>query len=242
MKRFFVRQKLSIGDITHLADKDSIFAIQKLNIQIEDVIEIENYQYIFNGLVTDISKTSVEVEIREVVEEKDRIEDVEITVIQSLSNDSKFNYFLEKATEVGIDMVIPVESTYSLKSRNKAIRDYGLWQKIVKDATEQSRTLRETIVEKPIKLSQLDIKEGSNLICLATENVQYSDLHGYIQSIDIKKPFTIAIGPEKGWSVDDLEIFKKLGFKFVKLKGNILRTETAGLVIASVIKYLKGEM
>ena len=49
-------------------------------------------------------------------------------------------------------------------------------------------------------------------------------------------------GPEKGWDISDLEIFKELDFEFIKLKGNILRTETTGLVIGSIIKYLKGEI
>ncbi|MGI6423248.1 MAG: RsmE family RNA methyltransferase [Candidatus Dojkabacteria bacterium] len=242
MRTFFIPQKLSLGDTTHLSDKDSIFAIKKLNVKIEDILKIENYQYIFNAIVVDITKNSVEVEISEIVLEKEKIEGIDITVIQSLSNESKFNYFLEKATEIGVDRIIPIESSYSLRSRNKAIRDYGLWKKIVRDATEQSRTQRETIIEKPIKLNQLQIEKGSNRVCLATENIQYSTLDKYIKSIDIKKPFVIAIGPEKGWSIEDLEIFKGLDFKFVKLNSNILRTETAGLVISSVIKYLKGEL
>lgn len=242
MKTFFINHKLDIGDITHLSDKDSIFAIKKLNIQLEDVVKVENYQSIFNAIVTDIQKNSIEVEIKELVENKERLDSIDITVVQSLSNDSKFNYFVEKAVEIGVDSIIPVESTYSLRTRNKAVRDYGLWKKIVRDATEQSRTLRETIIEKPIKLSDLTLEKDCNLLCLSTENVQYSSLSEYIKGIDIKKPLVIAIGPEKGWSVDDLDILKRLGFKFVKLKGNILRTETTALVITSVLKYLKGEM
>jgi len=58
----------------------------------------------------------------------------------------------------------------------------------------------------------------------------------------MSKNFTVAIGPEKGWSSSDIEVLKNLGFDFIKLRGNILRTETAGLVIVSIIKYLKKEI
>ena len=242
MKRFFISHKLEEADITHLSDKDSSFAINTLKLNLEDVVEIENYQSIFLAIVTDIEKNSVEVEIREMVEEKDVLDGIDITIIQSLSNDSKFNYFIEKSVELGIDRIVPIESKYSLRTKNKAIKDYGLWRKIIRDAVEQSRTLKNTVIEKPIKITELSIDENCNKICLATENVQTSSLSEYIKGINIKGHFVIAIGPEKGWSESDIEIFKKLGFSFIKLEGNMLRTETAGLIIGSIIKYLKGDI
>ena len=208
----------------------------------EDIVEIETYEAIYLGIVTDIGKNSVEVEIRELIKNKEKEDVFDITIIQSLTNKSKFNVFLEKAVEIGVDRIIPVESQYSLLNKNKANKEYGLWRKIVNDATEQSRNIKPTVIEKPINLNSLEINNIENKICLATENVSSKRLNIYLEEIDIKKPFVIAIGPEKGWSSKDIEIFKKLDFKFVKLQGNILRTETAGLVIGSIIKYLKGEI
>ena len=127
-------------------------------------------------------------------------------------------------------------------NKNKATKEYGLWKKIVNDAKEQSRNIKPTVIEKPIKLNTLEIGEIENRVCLATENVSSKRLNMYLKEIDIRKPFVVAIGPEKGWSSKDIEVFKRLDFKFVKLEGNILRTETAGLVIGSIIKYLKGEI
>lgn len=244
MNRYFIRHKLSIGDITHLSDSDGEIVKKKTELDIEDLIEIETYEKIFLGQITDID-SSIEVEILEELESKERMDSVEITIIQSLSNDSKFNLFLEKSVEIGVDRIIPVESRYSLKNRNKALKDTGLWRKIVKDSVEQSRNLKPTIVEKPIKINDL-LKEKFNKedikICLATESVNTILLREYLKNIDIKKSFVIAIGPEKGWSSSDIKIFEQLNFDFVKLEGNILRTETAGLVITSILKYLKEEI
>jgi 16S rRNA (uracil1498-N3)-methyltransferase len=244
MNRYFIRHKLSIGDITHLSDSDGEIVKNKTDLDIEDVIEIETYDKIFLAQITDID-SSVEIEILEEIESKERMDSVDITVIQSLSNDSKFNLFLEKSVEIGVDRIIPVESKYSLKNRNKALKDTGLWRKIVKDSTEQSRNLKPTIVEKPIKIKDL-LKEKFNKedikICLATESIDTILLNEYLKDIDIKKSFVVAIGPEKGWSSSDIEVFEQLDFDFVKLNGNILRTETAGLVITSILKYLKGEI
>jgi 16S rRNA (uracil1498-N3)-methyltransferase len=242
MNRFFINHKLTEGDITRLSDNDSEFAIKELGLQVEDIVEIENYQSIFHALVTDIYKNSVEVEIKEKIEDKKQIENINITILQSLSNDTKFNYFIEKSVEVGVDRIIPIETQNSLRKREKAIKDYGLWNKIVRDAVEQSRNIKPTIIEKPIKLKDLKIEKDTNRICLATENVNPKLLREYINSIKIEKPFYIAIGPEKGWGVSDINTFKELDFTFVKMGGNILRTETAGLIITSIIKYLKEEI
>lgn len=242
MNRFFIKHALEEGDITHLSDKDSALATDAFKLRVEDIIEVENRNAIFLALITDIQKNSVEVEIKEKISDKERLIKNGITIIQSLSNPSKFNYFIEKSVEIGIDRIIPVESRYSLRSKNQAIKDYGLWKKIVIDAKEQSNTLTDTIIEKPIKLSDLKVEKNSNKLCLALENIETETLREYLKSINIKGPFSIAIGPEKGWGERDLNIFRNLDFSFIKLEGNTLRTETSGLVIGSIIKYLKGEI
>jgi 16S rRNA (uracil1498-N3)-methyltransferase len=162
-----------------------------------------------------------------------------------LSNETKFNYFIEKSVEIGIEKIIPIQSKYSLKTKAKAIRDTGYWNKLVKDAVEQSRNVFPTIIERPIRINELDKDDFKGIkICLSTESTSTEPkyLNEILKDKDLSQPIYIAIGPEKGWSSSDINIFKDLDFEFVKLKGNILRTETTGLVIGSIIKYLKGEI
>lgn len=242
MQKYFVRHKLTVGDITHLSDSDSELTISEDKLHTEDIIQVETYENIFLAQITDISKNSVEVEILEDLGKRENVYIPSISIIQSLSNDTKFNYFVEKSVEIGIEKIMPTETRYSLKSKSKAIKDYGMWNKIVRDATEQSRNTFPTVIEKPIRLKELltyNFEKDALKICLATENVDTK----YLSDVDFKnRPVYIAIGPEKGWGSSDIDVFKELGFTFVKLKGNILRTETAGLVIGSIVKYIKGEI
>lgn len=244
MQKYFIRHKLSIGDSAFLSDSDSEIAISKKLLEIEDPVEIETLEKIFLAQVIDIKPASIEIEVLE--ELKDRVSDYKpsITIIQSLSNDSKFDYFIEKSVELGIERIIPIESKYSLKKVKQARKDTGHWNKLVKDATEQSRNPSATRIDPPINIEKLNVQDFSEYvrICLATENVELKTLNDMLKECDISKSFVIAIGPEKGWSSSDLDIFRSLNFEFVSLKGNILRTETTGLVIASIIKYLKGEI
>jgi 16S rRNA (uracil1498-N3)-methyltransferase len=242
MNRFFIKHKLSEYDITHLSDTDSEYAIHTLDIKVEEIIEIETYEAIYFAIVTNIESNSVEVEIREEIMKKNRINSMDITIVQSLIGRNKFNFFLEKATELGVDRVIPIESQYSTIKKNKSIKSYGLWRKIISDSIKQSRNIKPLIIEKPIKIKDLQAQNVKNKICLATENVHTISLSKYLNNVNIKEPFVIAIGPEKGWSSKDIEILKNLDFKFIKLQGNILRTESVGLIISSIIKYLKGDI
>lgn len=246
MEKFFVRHKLSLDDLAYLSDSDSRNIIKEHALSEEDIVEIETYEKRFLGQITEIKPNSVEVHIVEDLGARESEYIPDITVIQSLSNESKFNYFIEKSVEIGIERIIPIESKYSLRKRNKAIRDYGYWNKLVKDATEQSRNIFPTIIEKPIKIAQLPeqkLMSDSIKICLATTEVRNpTGLREHLNSVNISKPVYIAIGPEKGWDYSDIDIFKGLNFSFVKLSGNILRTETTTLVIGSIIKYLKGEL
>jgi len=245
MQKFFIRHKLSLGDITNLSDSDSEHIIKEKLYEIEDVIKVQTYEREFLAQITDITKGTVEIEIVEDQGERENEYTPSITIIQSLSNETKFNYFIEKSVEIGIEKIIPIQSKYSLKTKAKAIRDTGYWNKLVKDAVEQSRNIFPTIIERPIRINELEKKdmEGTR-ICLSTEStsIKPKDLSELLQNVDLSLPVIIAIGPEKGWSSSDINILKDLDFEFVKLKGNILRTETTGLVIGSIIKYLKGEI
>ena len=165
MNTFYIKHKVSEQDIVHLSDSDSEFVIRELKLNIEDIVQIETYEAFFLAMITDIEGNSVEIEIREKVKDKENIQGVGITLIQSLVNKSKFNYFLEKSVEIGVDRIIPIESQYSLLNKNKALKEYGLWQKIVKDATEQSRNIKPTSIEKPIKIDELRVEERENKIC-----------------------------------------------------------------------------
>lgn len=244
MQTYYIPHKLKVGDISHLSDTDSIYVIQENKLDIEDIVKIETYEKIYLGQITNIETNSVEIEIVEEIGERKNPKQPSITIIQSISNSSKFNFFLEKTVELGIERVIPIESKYSIKKLSKAKKDFGLWKKIINDATEQSRNTYPTIIEKPLNIKNLKQYnfQGSNNICLSLQNSNPVYLEQYIRQIDITKPFVVAIGPEKGWSKEDIEIFNNLKFKHIKLKGNILRTETAGLVIGSILKYLKGEI
>lgn len=243
MKPYYIPHKLTVGDITNLSDSQSQFIISEGLHEIEDIIKVQTLTSVFKAIITDISKSSVEVEILELLAEAPSKKDgYSITLLQALSGDRKFNTLLEKCVEIGVETVIPIETAYTTLDQKEANKKMNNYRRIIKEAGEQSRNPSPTVILEPINISRLPELNftDTHRICLATENVGTIGLEEVVRNAPGN--FTIAVGPETGWSSEDIAIMKNLGFQFVRLKGNILRTETAGIVIASIISYLNGEI
>lgn len=249
MQRFFIRHKLSEGDIVHLSDTDSAFIINDDKLHEEDIIEVATLSELFSAQITFIDTASVEVEIlKKLAELQADVQESEnggITIVQAVSNDPKFVFFVEKAVEIGVSNIIPVHSELCLIDIKEGAKKSGLWQKVIDDATEQSRNPQPPLLFETVELNEIGnlmkshslMKKNTRLLCLATENIEVKKLGEALTNTTPDTNYIVAIGPEKGWSKSDLDVFKKLGFEFVSLGKNILRTETAGLVVASIIKY-----
>jgi 16S rRNA (uracil1498-N3)-methyltransferase len=246
MKPFYIYHKLSLGDTAYLSDTTSDFIIEKQLYHLEDIVQVSSPNGIFHARIINIEKHSVEVEVIDQISNEiiGSTENNGITLIQSVSGDSKFKFLIEKSVELGVERIIPVVSEYSLLTFKQALGKQHLWHTTIKDAIEQSRTKIQTAIEIPIRIEKLLEEDFSNSIdfCMTTEHTKTKSFAEILKDVKITKPFVIAIGPEKGWSASDLNIFKKSGFKFIELKGNILRTETAGIAISSIIQFLKGKI
>jgi 16S rRNA (uracil1498-N3)-methyltransferase len=243
VKSYYIPHKLKVGDITHLSDSDSEIVISNKLHDIEDIVNLETLEKVYRGVVTDISPTSVEVEVLEETEDKVTIKNTSsITLLQAVSGDRKFNTLIEKCVEVGVNTIIPLETTYSTMTEKEATKKLNSYRSIVKEAAEQSRNPVPTVILEPVKIDQLfDLTfPNTTRLCFATENVKTIDLKEALKGDN--KNYVIAVGPETGWSSEDLKVLENLRFKFVRLKGNILRTETAGIVISSIIQFLNGKL
>ncbi|MCC7290145.1 16S rRNA (uracil(1498)-N(3))-methyltransferase [bacterium] len=241
MQNYYIPHKLSIGDITHLADNDSRFAIE-LGIKEEDLLRVTSPSGTFHAQVTFLEKNSVEVEILKQINDTVKELDLQITIIQGVSHISKFGVFLEKITEIGVNEIIPLQCEYSIIKPNQATKESKLWSKIVKDATEQSRNPNPPVINQLITIKDLKTttSEKTLKLCFATENIATVNL----KTLPIAQYSSIemAFGPESGWSFDELNLFKQMDFQFVRLSGNILRTETTPLVATSIIKFLHNQL
>ena len=155
--------------------------------------------------------------------------------ISPIKNASRFEWFLEKATEIGVGRIIPLLSERTERQHSKPER----WQNILVSATLQSRQAWLPVLAAPIAFSQL-MAETANFAgrrfiahCLEAPRPTAS-LAGLVQERRAISSL-ILIGPEGDFTPLEVEDALAKGFVPVTLGKNRLRTETAGIVAATLL-------
>ncbi|MCX6779950.1 MAG: RsmE family RNA methyltransferase [Candidatus Magasanikbacteria bacterium] len=150
-----------------------------------------------------------------------------VLYVALLKRDS-FEWLLQKATEVGVSEIIPIISERTIKMGMNEKR----WQKIIKEAAEQSQSLflPQLLPVQTLK-DALKNKKGTAI---------FFDLDGEsIKKVKIKDPtISLFVGPEGGWTEKEIEMSKEANAEFINLGQSILRAETAATVAAYLAKNL----
>jgi len=147
------------------------------------------------------------------------------TIAMALPKGNRLDFFLQKVTEIGISRVIFCELEHSIRKEFNLDRA----KKIVSEAASQS---------KQPDLLKIEIVVGKDWISQVKENLLVLDPHAKTkyQRNDLKGKIPL-IGPEGGFSKTEISLMDSLSVKRVRWDGGILRTETAGIVAASLLAY-----
>ena len=163
---------------------------------------------------------------------------VPVTLLIGLIKKEKWDFCLQKSTELGVSRIIPFESmrTVVKKNEEKSNRKRERWQKIVTEAAQQCKRCQIPIVEETISLKQAALyKSAINLVAYEGAG---SDSHRLREVCDQTQSITIVIGPEGGFDSSEIEFLQDFGFQCITLGGRILRAETAALYALSAIDAL----
>ena len=159
-----------------------------------------------------------------------------------------FEDILKMTTEIGIDIIQPLISERQIKKISNQSLKMDRWDSIINESVEQSERLW-----RPELNSFVDVYDWINSLNkndFVSISVTRSDntigLRKWISNKKIikGKNFIIwnVIGPEGGWSKNEIEKFRNLKMQFIKLSENILRTSTAAINTASVLAECREEL
>lgn len=169
----------------------------------------------------------------------------EVTLFQSLLMREKFEWVLQKGTEVGVAQFVPVLTERSLV-RTKTIEENKLdrWRRILMEAAEQSHRGRIPRLDPiaPFREAVLRMKDYDRCI-IAAPSDGATTLHDTLQGMT-RSPASVAvmIGPEGGFTEEEVALACHKGAVRVGLGPRILRTETAAMVACALTLYELGEM
>ncbi|MDW7672275.1 MAG: RsmE family RNA methyltransferase [Bacillota bacterium] len=172
-----------------------------------------------------------------------------IRLIQGIAKGSKMDWIVQKNTEMGIAAIQPVSTEFTVvrfSTPQDAVKKQHRWQKIADEASKQSKRTSIPVVEPPRTLQEvleLGRQSGeSRLRLLAHEKESASRLADVLQPEALMhyQGIEMWIGPEGGFSPEEVMLAKEAGIRTVGLGPRILRTETASLVLLSVLLYEMG--
>ena len=145
------------------------------------------------------------------------------------------SFVLQKATELGVDEIVPILTIRSMvKIDGKETKKIERWNKICKEASEQSKRLDIPIISNTKKIEQLNY-DGLKIVCSTKE--KNNTIKNVLKNNLKCDTIVMVIGPEGGLTEQEEEILNNNGFELVTLGNNILRVETVPIYLLSVLNY-----
>ena len=170
---------------------------------------------------------------------------VTVTLFQALAKGDKMETVIQKMVELGVGRVVPVSTKRAVvkldakKSEAKTKR----WNAISESAAKQSKRGIIPEVSCPVNFRQaLEIAKEMDMILIPYEEAENME-HTRVVMSQIKPGMSVGIfiGPEGGFAPEEVEQAKVAGARDITLGRRILRTETAGMMLMSVIMYMMEE-
>lgn len=244
MQRYFIRAENWNDHFVTIDEDDAHHIIRVMRMQIDDKI-ICNSPSGRAAICTIVQLDTKEVtaEVVEWLETSSELP-VYVTIAQGLPKGDKMDFVLQKGTELGARAFIPFEAERSVvkwdaKKQDKKLARYA---KIVKEASEQSHRNYLPEVKPVMTLVQL-LQESESYdvkIFAYEEEAKTKHFHSFariVKQLEMNNKVMICIGPEGGFSPDEVQQLKNHDFIPVRLGPRILRTETAALYALSSISY-----
>jgi 16S rRNA (uracil1498-N3)-methyltransferase len=263
MRRFFVEAENIKKDKVTIRGEEARHIFQVLRLKEKDRIKVftgQGREYIIE--IREAGKKEV---IGRILKESrlDTEPPIGITLVQGLPKSDKMDFIIQKVTELGVRKIIPVitQRTIVRLDKERARKRRNRWQRIALEAAKQSgrATIPEVDAITTFVQSLNNISE-ENLNLIPWEEETSTSLKEVLKSItnhpspegsgrDLSRanargrlPITVFIGPEGGFTSEEVEAAKEKGAVPVSLGPRLLRTETAGLATLAMVLYELGDM
>ena len=169
---------------------------------------------------------------------------LQLTLAQGIIKGKKMDWIIQKATELGVGRIIPLHTSRTVVRLDglRAQRQQTRWQTIAYEAAQQSSRDEVPQVQPICSFSDFIRADSHFLRLILWEGETERSLKNELASHSDLKSAALLIGPEGGFSQQEVSEAKAQGFRAIHLGQRILRTETASLVTLGVLQYLWGDL
>ncbi|HMV84676.1 MAG TPA: 16S rRNA (uracil(1498)-N(3))-methyltransferase [Blastocatellia bacterium] len=166
-----------------------------------------------------------------------------LTLAQALVKGDKFDWIVQKATELGVTRIVPLLTYHSdvRRAEERAEQRLQRWRRISLEALKQCGRRRVVEFAEPIGFADFCASgsAGRNLIFSERDGRPLRELAAELQPLS---QLSVSVASEGGWSDAELNAAEANGFLAVHLGGRILRTETAAIAAVALAQHLFGDL
>ncbi|HEU4683579.1 MAG TPA: 16S rRNA (uracil(1498)-N(3))-methyltransferase [Nitrospira sp.] len=165
-----------------------------------------------------------------------------LVLVQALLKGEKMDWVVQKATELGADRIVPVQTKHAVARihRDRVEHQRARWERIALEAAQQSERWTVPTIDVPSDLSDATTADTSTVRLVLTERTAEESLTQTPLPKTAEESLTLFIGPEGGWDESELEFLKGHGCRTATLGTSILRAETAALTALAVVQSRVG--
>jgi 16S rRNA (uracil1498-N3)-methyltransferase len=204
-----------------------------LRARIGQEFDITTGNEVRRGRITAIAQDRVEFELGAEVPTRFA---VPVTLVLSIFKFDRMEWAIEKCTELGVARIVPViarrtEAHLAAAASKRVER----WQRIAQQAAEQSRRASPPEISQPLRLNDSLALQASLRIILSETETEVM-LKDVLQSRSSDSDLVLALGPEGGWTDEELNLFQGAGWVSASLGNTILRAETAAIAAVTIVQ------
>ena len=243
MRRFFIDEPLSEHMVIVNADAHHIVSVLRLPIGSKILISDSEGKAGKAEILT-VNPGCIELKLLEILEDITEAP-IAVWLVQSLAKGEKMDFIIQKAVELGVYGIIPVATAHSVVRYDhaKQLDKVTRWQKIAREAAKQCGRNYIPQVYHITDLQQ--VLENSDFIS-ANKIMLYEGQasRGLKQALTATpgESYLLFIGPEGGFSSDEVELCQQNGVQIVTMGPRIMRTETAALAAVATVMYECGDL
>lgn len=232
MHRFFLQNKV-IRNKKVLFTKEQVRKIRKvLRLKVGSVVEVfDGLGWLYNVKLLKIKREECVGEI--ISQNLIHNQKTKITIYQAFPKHAKIKFILQKCTELGVDNIIFFQSDFSqIKVKKISADRTARWGKIVSQSAEQSGRIHvpNIYIENELNLSKiLENLKNKHIFLLDQSGIKITELPSNLNLDEV----CVFIGPEGGFSKNEILLFEKYKAFKIRVSDNTLRTETAGVAFLS---------
>ncbi|KAB7670087.1 16S rRNA (uracil(1498)-N(3))-methyltransferase [Bacillus sp. B1-b2] len=241
MQRYFAN---NVGNSFIIKDDDYHHIVRVMRmVEGNEIYCVNNAQQVARCTIENITENQVNAKVVQWLEEEIELP-IHVSIVSGLPKGDKLEWIIQKGTELGANKFIPFIAARSVVKwdEKKGDKKLNRWNKIAKEAAEQSHRTKVPEVCAPVKLQELiQYAEGYDMKIIAyEEEAKLGESANLVKSLNgMKKGQSLlaVFGPEGGIGEKEIDLLTKHGFTVCGLGPRILRTETAPLYLLSAVSY-----